>query len=316
MIQVSSTRKKYCVFGLHIASDFILDELLPDEGMAEAEIEITNGIVPEEINDPIEKNAVFQASRREFLLNIQGVAKFLISDGKRIIVEPYPDASYSSVKLYLLGSAFGSLLLLRGLLPIHGSAALIEGQCVLITGISGAGKSTLSLALREKGYLFLTDDVAVLQVKDGAVWVQPGYPQQKIWADSAASMGISVDSLTQVSLSRGDKYFLPARDGFHPLPVRLSSIYELKPEERDAVKIRQLEGSHKLSVLMKHTYRVELLHYFGLELAHFQQCAAAADKIHVYQLMRPVNTFTTEEQIEIIKNELGRQKTDAEKDEP
>lgn len=304
MKQLSSTRKKYTIFGLDVVSDFILDELFPSDETGE--IEIIHGTVPGEIDDMLEKNELFQASRRELLLNIRGVAKYLITDGKTIVVEPYAGASYSAIKLYLLGTAFGSLLLLRGLLPIHGTAVMIDGNCVLVTGISGAGKSTLSLAFREKGHCLLTDDIAVLYIKEDSVWVQPSYPQQKIWRDSADSIGVSVDSLVQVSLTRGDKYFLPSRESFYRESAKLTAIYELKAEECHEVCIRQLEGSRKMSVLLQHTYRAELLPYFGLEMAHFIQCADAANRTPVYQLIRPNKLFTTEQQILLIKAELIR----------
>lgn len=220
------------------------------------------------------------------------------------MIEPFEGASSASIALFLLGTAFGALLLQRGVLPIHGSAILIDGECVIFTGESGAGKSTLSLALREKGYPLLTDDVAALSIhEDGTIWVQPGYPQQKVWKDSADKMGVDVSGLSRIQLLR-EKYYLPIERGFHDTPSRLKAVCEIKPDDCSDVSISEFNGINRLLILMNNTYRVEYMHYFDLKQDHFKNCTLVAKKVPIYRITRPINQFTTDKQIELVKEIL------------
>ena len=68
-------------------------------------------------------------------------------------------ANEDHVRLYILGTCMGALLLQRKILPLHGSAIAINGKAYAIVGDSGAGKSTLASAFLNKGYQLLSDDV-------------------------------------------------------------------------------------------------------------------------------------------------------------
>lgn len=302
-ICIREKKHKYKAFGLNISSDFILDELMPGDDNVGIDVEIIKGKVPLEISDVA--NDDFSATKDIFFLQIKETARFYVTNGNQIIVEPFKGSHPLLIKLYLLGSVIASLLLQRGILPIHGSAVVINDMCVILTGKSGAGKSTLSSALRERGHSFLTDDIAALSFdKDGTIWVQPGYPQQKLWRDSAENMGIDVNSLFQVK-SDTEKYLIPAYNDFRKSPVRLVALCELKPEECDNVIITKLDGMQKLYVLINQTYYVKLLHYIEQRAEHFNQCANVAKSVPVYRMHRPRAGFTTDKQIEAILNELN-----------
>jgi hypothetical protein len=71
--------------------------------------------------------------------------------------------------------------------------------------------------------------------------------------------------------------------------------------------MKEITGSTKLEMLVKHTYRVELLQRIGLRQKHFQQCADAANKIPVYRLFRPKGRFTLEEQTRYVMDTLDHE---------
>ncbi|EHQ89382.1 serine kinase of the HPr protein, regulates carbohydrate metabolism [Desulfosporosinus youngiae DSM 17734] len=296
-------RRKYRAFGLSVISDFVLDDFLPGEEAAE--IEIVRGKVPDEIREPLKKNDFFQLSKREFLLKIDGVAKFLVSEGKRIVIEPCPEADNLKLNSYIYGTCFEVLLIQRGMLALHGSAVVIDGKCIIISGVSGAGKSTLALALREMGYPFLTDDVAFLSLSDDdTIWVCPGFPVHKLRRDSVETIGINMQSISQIYLNNQDKCVMRVKYGYQKAPVQLFALLELRSETCNQVSMTRLDGMQKLSVLFNHTFRGSFLSLLSMEVANFRKHVSIAGKIYVYRVIRPKNTFTLEKQIKLILQEL------------
>ncbi len=64
-----------------------------------------------------------------------------------------------------------------GTVRIHGGVVSKNDKAVVLCGESGAGKSTLTAALVQHGWLYLTDEVAVI---DPATWLVTPYPK---WVD-------------------------------------------------------------------------------------------------------------------------------------
>jgi hypothetical protein len=57
----------------------------------------------------------------------------------------------------------------RGIVPLHAAVAVREGSALLLAGPPGAGKSTLVLALIERGWSYVSDDLAPICVDSGLV---------------------------------------------------------------------------------------------------------------------------------------------------
>ncbi|SMC98162.1 hypothetical protein [Sporomusa malonica] len=300
---------RYKVFGLHIMSDIQLPELLIDtEGGDSSWVNISLGKTPTSISEPVEKTESYQIAANQFLFQVPGVGCYYVTKGNSITVQPAEHAEECFVRLFLLGTALGALLMQRSSFPIHGSAVVINGGCVVFTGVSGVGKSTLLAAFREQGYSFLTDDVAaVILDADGVPWVQPAYPQQKLWRDSADTLGVNTVSLVPVySGVNKDKFTIPVHKRFWQSPMPLVAVYELEVGQSQNVTINSFSGLDKLSVLINHTYRPWLIDGLGLKVAHFKQCAAIGKRVTVSRLTRPEGVFSLEEQVHLVKQDLGR----------
>lgn len=292
---------RYKAFGTNIESDFVLPQLMCGEG--EPEVIILKGRVPGEISGVIAEASFFQATNTELLFYVHGVGKYYVGHGKRIIVEPESEANEQLVTLYLLGSAMGALLFQRGVLPVHGSAVVVNNASVIITGDSGAGKSSLTLAFRKRGFLYLTDDVAALEQRTEGIYVQPAYPQQKLWKDCIETMGGTVNDLAQINEDKS-KYFSPAVKGFCNSPVRLEAICELTPEECDDVRLQVINGVEKMNVLMKNIYRYQLTDFFGRREDYFRKCVDIANRVRVFRLVRPIGRFSVDRQVELLLSQL------------
>jgi hypothetical protein len=156
------------------------------------------------------------------------VGHFRILGGQQIGWCPaQPGLSPAELRTYLLGSAFGALLIQRGLLVLHGNALERDGRAIVCLGASGAGKSTLACALMQQGWRLLADDLVAITPEG---MVLPGIPRIKLWEDAARSFGFSPELWIPVAAGIA-KYLMPA-DQLRPAPAaaRLAQLYLLQRE--------------------------------------------------------------------------------------
>ncbi|THF73670.1 HPr kinase/phosphorylase [Cohnella fermenti] len=254
----------YEAFGLRMASRLPLPELplaagfragsMAMPGLADVEIGLT--AAEPLLREMEELGSNFSLSRdgRRFLFLIPDTAAYAIEDGRRILVAPLPGADPEKMRVYLLGTCMGALLLLRGTLPLHGSAVVVKGKAYAFVGDSGAGKSTLAAALAAMGHRLVSDDVVAVSLDEaGRPFVQPAYPQQKLWRESLVGLGLSggtsgrngksgpngtsgmsgrdgADAITgkyRPVYRETDKFAVPAGGSFHLGPVPLAGVFEL-----------------------------------------------------------------------------------------
>ncbi|KJR46648.1 Serine kinase of the HPr protein, regulates carbohydrate metabolism [Desulfosporosinus sp. I2] len=291
-------RYNYSAFGIQFESDIVLPELHTCTG-GSADVKILFGIVPSEIHSPHEKNDYYQIAESKFLFRVDGVASYYVTNGEQVVVQLF-NRDLREVRLYLLGTVMGVLLMQRGILPIHGSTVVIEGCCIIFVGVSGAGKSTVAAALRKNGHALLADDISAVKFdKNGLPWVASGYPQQKLWQDSASMLGIDTTPLQRL-YNDMDKYAVPVPAGFWGHPMLLNAIYEINVQP-DNLSIIPVIGAEKVATIMNHTYRSGFLEGLGLKFEHFKKCVAMAKCIPVFRLTRPNGVPSLDQQVDILE---------------
>jgi hypothetical protein len=297
----------YKIYGLNIASGLLLPELLPNKGIGKEviHITITKGFVPEYIHREIKKGITYCYNNEVIWFVIEKVAIYYVSDGTKIIIQPYEDANNDDLKTYLLGSAFGALLIQRNMIAIHGGAIVVNNKAIIITGTTGAGKSTLTTAFRLRGSLFLADDVSVIKVAEGEeLQVYPAYPQQKLCGDSVEKLGYICKGLKLIDPER-DKYAVPLENEvFVNKPVDLASIYELTIGDSKKVEIVQVTGREKIKLLYENIFRIGYTKEIGLSPFYYKNYIQIVQKATVYRITRPRDRFTVEQQIDLIRGTL------------
>ena len=161
-----------------------------------------------------------------------------------------------AVRTYLLGFGIAMLSIQQGKLPIHCSAlATPEGGAILIAGESGAGKSTLTAELLKRGYRFLADDMAVVDIsgKEG-VWVYPAFPYMKLCRDVVLRQGYPPEELLYID-EKKDKFLVPCTGVFQREKARLERFVFLgirwKKEAEDKsgkIKAEKITGPDSMIV--------------------------------------------------------------------
>ncbi|WP_077214416.1 HPr kinase/phosphorylase [Bacillus dakarensis] len=303
---VTLNGKVYKAFGFNVMSEIPLPELPWVYTKKEIDILIEFADLTEiwaEVNEP---NRYFYIDEGSVLFQIPNIATFIVQDGYKILVSPLRDATEDYLRLYILGTCMGAILLQRKILPLHGSAIEVNGKAYLIVGDSGAGKSTLASALINRGKRLITDDVIpVTLTAEGIPMVTPSYPQQKLWQESLNQFGISSEKFRPI-VDRETKFAVPVSDKFATDCLPLAGVFELIKSNSVDINLTPILHLERLHTLYYHTYRNFMIGPLGLMEWHFKMTAAIIHEIKIYQLQRPEDRFTADELTSLVLNTIER----------
>lgn len=281
-------RPVYSCFDFCLRSEIPLPELTrAAEVGATPVVDVVFGEVPETLPGAAPAEFAIQAEGDDVLLVVKGTARYLVRNGREIVVDPVEGASERNVRLFLLGSALGILCHQRGLLPLHANAVVADGGAYAFAGHSGVGKSTLAAHFAREGYEVLCDDVCVVSFDGGGrplAW--PGLPRLKLWGDAAEAFGHD-SVLLDRAIEGLDKYHVPLVPARAVRPVPLRRLYLLaRTDEGQEPEIQRLQGQRAMAAAMEQTYRNLYLGPMGLAAQNFRQCAALLAQVEIYEARR------------------------------
>ncbi|MBR2718400.1 MAG: hypothetical protein IKB78_03765 [Clostridia bacterium] len=249
-------------FGLKIASEIPL--ALPEE-MGEAEVVVRR------------ERIAFQPETEGVRLEVAGVARFLIREGREILVDAGEDVKPELLGVYVLGSCMGAIQYQRGGLLLHGSCVAREGKGILLIGDSGVGKSTMARELITRGWRLVTDDVASIVLKDGCYCVQASYPSQKLWQDAMTMYSLEGRPLWQKE--REEKFNVDVTACFQAGLTPLRAVVRLFAGEM--CELAPVENIARVDQLMRNLYRPYMIRKDDRE-KYFQRCVDMADEVPMY----------------------------------
>ena len=292
--------RTYRLFGLTVRSEIPLPELVPGGEEAEADVVIRLGTLP-----PIEGETQggFTATGAGGVLNVAQAGRYLIRDGREILVEPDPAGSERQLRLFLLGSAFGAILHQRGLLPLHSNAMEIGGSAIAFMGASGAGKSTMAAWFHDRGHHVLADDVCVVTRRsDGTPLAHPGIPRLRLWRDALEASGRDPQD-HEHAFDDADKYNVRTRISESRPPLPLGAIYLLDRPESGArqLAITRLQGLDAVEALVANTYRGSYVAKMGATQRHLLQCLELTRQVPVFRTERIWGTDAFAEQARLLE---------------
>jgi hypothetical protein len=269
------------VYGLTVETWTPFPELEPAREGAKVDAVFRLGDVPAELPGCLQRGARFQAAPGRLLVWLDQVARYLVSDGREVVVQPESGALESDLRLFLLCSPMGAVLHQRGFLPLHASAVATPRGAVVLMGSSGVGKSTLAASFQRRGYRILADDIAAVRfAPDGVPWVMPGLPQLKLWPDALTRLGSNADELARLR-PQVEKRAFPFREAFHAEPLPLVHIYFLRVRAATEVGIERIGGMDRLPRLLHNTYRAQFVPGLGLSAALFESASRLANAVEM-----------------------------------
>ncbi len=277
----------YRAYGLTIRSDLELPELLLGAA-GTPDVSIRRGTAPAALEGTTARGACFALAPRQALLEVESIGRFLVCDGKEILVQATAGTDPSAVRVILLGSALGALCHQRSAIALTGGAFAHRDGAVLVLGPSASGTSTLVAEFWRRGCGVISDGLSVVGEEDGALFAYPGYPEVKLWPDSLARLGL--DAALAHDRAGTTRCRLPVHGAFEqrPLPVRNVLTMEVCNSPRPSLS--RLHGSSAIRALVGLTYRCTLQES-GERAGHFLACVRIASTIPVWRLGRPERGF-------------------------
>lgn len=175
-----------------------------------------------------------------------------------------PRFSLDDALVYLVGPVLGATLRLLRRSVLHASAVEVDGRALLVMGDAGAGKSTLTAALVDAGLPLITEDVAALDVVDGApLRVFRGGTRVKLWPESVRGLRGREDALPLLVPSSVDwhKRYLDCAErmtAHDAVPVAAIVHLERTPDV-DSPELTPLRAHDKLLCLLANGYASRLV---------------------------------------------------------
>lgn len=271
----------YDAYGLRLDSEITLPEL--GTGFAAtgpADIEVRLGATDTPSPDATMLPLGLWVDGDRIGVDVPGVARYVCESGRRITVQPAPGVEPGVLRLFLLGTAIGSLMVQRGHLVLHGNAFRVGDACAVVVGHSGAGKSTLAAEMHRRGHDILSDDVVPI---DDAGRALAGWPRLKLWQDALDRLGVDSSAYQRIRDAHA-KFHVPLeRPPLDPLPVRW--IYVLDRHD-GPLTITPLTGAAIFTSLHEHSYRKEIL--VGVHRqTHLARSAGLVAAVRPARLSRP-----------------------------
>ena len=290
----------YHINGLNVVSEIYFPELIAKQGHDDNNIDIKWGDVPVSLKSITSEGEFYQATENEFLLRINGVARFLIKDNSKVVIDAAVGSDESEIRLYVLSTILGILLYKNNILGLHASCIKIGDRAVLISGHSGAGKSTTALGMHRRGYEIFSDDISAVFLKDNSPYVYPGYMYIKLWKPSLDAFGLDTKTL-QMIRPNIEKYRFPIkRTNQEPLPLA-SIIFIRSNTEISDIECKQIDGLTSFEYLQRNTFRQGIIKDLGKTPSYFSIYSQIAAHIPLYSIKRP-ESFEATGLVDYIEN--------------
>lgn len=305
--KIYSKKYKYRVYGMDIESEVEIKELIKVDTIDESnKINIFHGLISNDIKEKIEDKINRSYERDRIWFNVSHVGMFEITDGRNIKFETYDKYDPKLLKIYLMCSCLGYVMIQRGILAIHGGVISCDNNALIITGKRGAGKSTLITALRLKGYKFLADDIASIYF-DKVPFVNYGFPYQKLCSDAMDRFGFNKEMYEFFKSGNTEKYNIDVIDDFLCSSIPIKVIVEISADKIQKPYLKEVKGYEKLSSIIRNIYRCEaigaLQKVYKLYLEH---SILLAQNVKYYKLIRPLKGCDINEEINLIEEKCLR----------
>lgn len=286
----------YSIYGITVASEIEMFELLPGErlGKTRKEADVYVHYCPVGMLD----NPQLQMIKPNRVWFQGNGNSYLVQNANEIVVDKREEnKTDKDVKSYVISHGLAFILHMLDAVALHGATIGKNDKALTIIGTSGSGKSTISTSLMKQGYQLVADDISVMKVTKDDIQVQIAVPQQKYCKDTALKEGYNIEDLECINEAR-DKYRLILKEEeLYQGNRSLAGIFEIMPDKNATkVFVEQPKGLELLKLLSYNMFSQYLFsNTNGMSPKVFQAALEIAKRVPVYTIHRPQGMDTVEE---------------------
>lgn len=256
-------------------------------------ITVTLASVPSVLDGATASGVLWQAAPGRFLLDVPGVARYLVEDGRAVTIESAPGADSVMVTRFLRMGPLSALLNQRGIYTFHAAAVANEQGAILLAGESGSGKSTLLTELLSRGWWMLADELAAVLVdQQGCLTVPPLYPEIALWPDALKMLGKDPGPLPRYDANRRE---LSLPDQFSSDSHPLRAVYWMNVQGIKEVELVELSGVARFRAVRLLSYNSHITEALFEPAAFMRSMTAITRSTPVRCLRRPRGSWCLRE---------------------
>lgn len=301
---------KYIILGKKIISDFRfqcafegdfeIEDITICQGV---DAEVHNSLAEHELED---RHALRYLASDFARFHYKNNGTFEIVEGKEIRYQLVDGFDESFVEQIFLCLCLPLLLTQLDEFAIHGSALNINDKAIIVSGRSGAGKSTLANAIVEKYNSYLSDDIVPICFENDEVYAVPSFPCRKLCFDAAEAFrieDIDVEIIDISDVEGAKKGILDRKRYFADINI-LNAIFVINPSDVSRVTINEVTGAEALKLIVDNLFRISDYSAKGITPVVMQNIMKIAQKVKVYEIYRPLEGLTVDEQLKAIEGIL------------
>lgn len=235
----------YSAYNFIIHSELLLPALPHFFSGSEAinPVVISYGYVDKKgLPSPTHQRFSYQANKTEFWLNVPSVARYSVSNGNSIIIDPVEGVDEDSIRVFLFHTCIEVLLKQRQVTVLPGYTLKFGDDGIAFSGSPRLGQSMLQGLWYKRGYVFLAGHSIALNEHGHAL---PGLAQIEFWPPVIETL--KLEKHVQKNLRPNiKKCVIPLEQQYYPRPLPLKIIYILKTHQQTDVLFTKINDEHKL----------------------------------------------------------------------
>lgn|GEM_PF-4857625 len=236
------------------------------------------------------------------LVTLEGSSVY-VANGDTVVIDCPDPQQRSTIDYLIYAQALRLALIQRDQFCMHASVVRSpNGQTVAITGESMAGKSTATIGLLLRGWSFVCDDVAEVEVSNGRATLVPH--ERPVHLSDAALRLIGADPQIGRELPGRQKRVVSLEADLRP--GNLDHIVRLIKHRGDDVLSREVGRAEAISIIGGHSECRGLCQLPQTRPKFFEWTTGIAKTVPVSEVSRPVQQDSYAGVVEAIAAAVGQ----------
>ena len=262
----------------------------------------------EALQGAVHSGVLWRAANGRFRLDVPQVARYLVSDGRSVDVDPYEGAEVWEVRRFLEATPTAALYLQRGMPVLHAAVATNpNGYAVVLGGESGVGKSVLLASLLQRGWGIMGDDLSPVDIDNAGLAIAEATSCHVIlWPENLERLAEATSNRSTISVTNakpsGLRQAVDCRARFVDDKRPIAAIWWLGVHGSDRIEVQGIGGAARFAALGSMSYNRQVTRALLDPSSYFRVAGrVASSNIPIRRLMRPRSRWTADELADVIE---------------